>query len=158
MKEINIESKIYFGQLAEFSKEDQELIAYAIEALDNYYAKYSNFNVGAAIRLSDGKIIKGANQENASFPAGLCAERTAIFAAQAQYPDLSITALAVAARNCSGILNKPITPCGICRQTIQEIESRYHKPVRILLYGKDGVYALDGINKLLPLSFIGDDL
>ena len=69
MKEINIESKIYFGQLAEFSKEDQELIACAIEALDNSYAKYSNFNVGAAIRLSDGKIIKGANQENASFPA-----------------------------------------------------------------------------------------
>lgn len=158
MKEINIESKIYFGQLAEFSKEDQELIAYAIEALDNSYAKYSNFNVGAAIRLSDGKIIKGANQENASFPAGLCAERTAIFAAQAQYPDLSITALAVAARNSSGILNKPITPCGICRQVIQEIESRYHKPVRILLYGKDGVYAVDGIDKLLPLSFIGDDL
>lgn len=158
MKEINIESKIYFGQLAEFSKEDQELIAYAIEALDNSYAKYSNFNVGAAIRLSDGKIIKGANQENASFPAGLCAERTAIFAAQAHYPDLSITALAVAARNSSGILNKPITPCGICRQVIQEIESRYHNPVRILLYGKDGVYAVDGIDKLLPLSFIGDDL
>ncbi len=158
MRVINLNSEVCFGQLDEFSSEDQELIRVAIEATDNSYAKYSNFKVGAAIRLSNGMIIKGANQENASFPAGLCAERTAIFAAQAQYPDLAITALAVAARNNTGILGKPVTPCGICRQVIQEIESRYSVPVRILLYGTEGVYAIDGIDKLLPLSFIGDGL
>jgi len=158
MKEININSKVYFGQLEELVKEDQELIGFAIEATDNSYAKYSNFKVGAAIRLGNGMIIKGANQENASFPAGLCAERTAIFAAQAQYPDMPVTTLAVAARNSSGFLGKPVTPCGICRQVIQEIESRYRVPVRILLYGTEGVYVINGIEKLLPLSFIGDEL
>lgn len=158
MKELTINCKVYFGQLEEFPKEDQDLIGFAIEATNNSYAKYSNFKVGAAIRLGNGMIIKGANQENASFPAGLCAERTAIFAAQAQHPEIPITALAVTARNSTGILGKPVTPCGICRQVIQEIESRYNASIRILLYGTEGVYAINGIDNLLPLSFIGDGL
>ena len=104
MKEIGLHIKIHFYEMEELPKEERELVESAIAATDHAYAKYSNFRVGAAIRLSDGSVMIGANQENAAFPSGLCAERTAIFAAQAQYPEKAITMLAVAARNENGLL------------------------------------------------------
>ena len=98
--------------------------------------------------------ILGCNQENAAYPAGLCAERTAIFAAGAQYPDVPVKALAIAARTPSGKLqDEPVSPCGSCRQVIIETETRFHQPVRILLYGTKKVYVIDGISHLMPLSF-----
>ncbi|MBR3445385.1 MAG: cytidine deaminase, partial [Prevotella sp.] len=113
---------------------------------------------GAAIRLSDGSVMIGANQENAAFPSGLCAERTAIFAAQAQYPEKAITMLAVAARNENGLLKEPVTPCGSCRQVMLEVEDRYQQPMKVLLYGTDGVYVIDSAKDMVPLSFISENL
>ena len=154
MKNLKIEIPYQFAQLEELSKDEQELILLAKEATKNSYANYSHFYVGAALRLENGSTMIGANQENAAFPSGLCAERTAIFAAQAQHPELDITTLAIAARNDKGFLVDPITPCGACRQVILEIEDRYQKPVRILLYGSAGVYVINSVKDLLPFSFV----
>jgi cytidine deaminase len=158
MKTIDIHIKIGFCQLAELSAEDQELVQTAIKATDNSYSPYSNFRVGAAIRLADGSIVLGANQENAAFPSGLCAERTAIFAAQAQRPDQAILCLAIAARSAEGLLSEPVTPCGSCRQVMTEIEDRYKRPMRVLLYGTNGVYVMDSVKDLMPLSFVSENL
>lgn len=154
MKNLKIEINYKFAQPSELSDEDQELIQLAKIATNNSYATYSKFLVGAALRLSDGSTMIGANQENAAFPSGLCAERTAIFAAQAQHPEFDITTLAIAARNEKGFIAEPISPCGACRQVILEIEDRYKKPIRILLYGTDGVYILDSVKDLLPFCFV----
>ncbi|MBP3834473.1 MAG: cytidine deaminase [Prevotella sp.] len=158
MKEIGLHIKIHFYEMEELPKEERELVESAIAATDHAYAKYSNFRVGAAIRLSDGSVMIGANQENAAFPSGLCAERTAIFAAQAQYPEKAITMLAVAARNENGLLKEPVTPCGSCRQVMLEVEDRYQQPMKVLLYGTDGVYVIDSAKDMVPLSFISENL
>jgi len=154
MKEIEINIKIENCLMEELNNCDRELVNIAIKATDNAYATYSHFYVGAAVRLENGLIIIGANQENAAFPSGLCAERTAIFSAQAQHPDQPITTLAIAARNDNGLLTEPVSPCGACRQVILEIEDRYKRPIRILLYGTNGVYCISSVKDLLPLSFV----
>ena len=154
MKTIDINIKIRFCRLEELSEEDRQLVEMAVEATNNAYAKYSNFRVGAAVRLENGLLMKGANQENAAFPVTLCAERTDIFAAQANYPEQPITAIAIAAKNENGLLSEPITPCGSCRQVMLEIEDRYKRPLRILLYGQNGVYIVDTVKDLMPLSFV----
>lgn len=154
MRTIDINIKMQFCQPEELAAEDRQLVDAAVEATNNAYAKYSHFHVGAALRLENGMVVKGANQENAAFPSSLCAERTAVFAAQANYPDQPITTIAIAARNDKGLLQEPVTPCGSCRQVILEIEDRYKKPVRILLYGQSGVYIINTIKDLLPLSFV----
>ena len=158
MKNIKIEIGIKLCDFTELPKEEQEILTEAIRATDNSYANYSKFYVGAALRLNNGKIMIGATQENAAFPSGLCAERTAIFAAQANYPDQPIRTLAVAAKNSDGLLKQPVTPCGACRQVILEIEDRYKSPIRILLYGTEGVYCIDSVKDLLPLSFIDENM
>lgn len=154
MKEIDLNITISLASFEELEASDKELVEKAIAATDNSYAPYSKFNVGAALRLADGRIVIGANQENAAYPSGLCAERTAVFAAQANYPEQPITTLAIAARNVNGMMPKPITPCGACRQVILEIEERYRRPVRILLYGTEGVYIVSSVRDLLPLCFV----
>lgn len=154
MKQMKIEINYDFVSESELSKEDLELVNRAKEATKNSYANYSHFNVGAALRLENGDIIIGANQENAAFPSGLCAERTAVFAAQAQHPDQPIEALAIAAKNVNGFIKEPISPCGPCRQVILEVEDRYKKPVRIILYGTDGIYIIKSVKDLLPFSFV----
>lgn len=151
---MKIEINYDFVSELELSKEDLELVNRAKEATKNSYANYSHFNVGAALRLENGDIIIGANQENAAFPSGLCAERTAVFAAQAQHPDQPIEALAIAAKNVNGFIKEPISPCGPCRQVILEVEDRYKKPVRIILYGTDGIYIVKSVKDLLPFSFV----
>lgn len=158
MEQIDINISIESYQLDELSPQDQELIRAAIEATKNAYANYSRFYVGAALRLENGKIVIGANQENAAFPSGLCAERTAVFAAQANYPDSPIETLAIAGRNEKGVLPNPITPCGACRQVILEIEDRYKKPIKILLYGTQKIYCVKSVKDLLPLSFVDDNM
>lgn len=154
MKEKTLNIHYEVAQLGELSPEEQELVQQAKTATDNSYANYSHFHVGAACRLADGKIVIGANQENAAFPSGLCAERSAIFGAQSNYPEQAITTLAIAARNEHGFLKSPISPCGACRQVILEIEDRYKKPVRILLYGEEGTFCFASVKDLLPFSFV----
>lgn len=158
MKQIDINISIQSYQLDELSPQDQELVQAAIKATHNAYANYSRFYVGAALRLENGKMVIGANQENAAFPSGLCAERTAVFAAQANYPDSPIETLAIAGRNEKGVLPNPITPCGACRQVILEIEDRYKKPIKILLYGTQKIYCVRSVKDLLPLSFVDDNM
>lgn len=138
----------------ELQTSDEELVRCAMKATYHSYSEYSHFCVGAALRLDDGRIVIGANQENAAFSATLCAERSAIFAAQAQYPDHHIEALAIAARNENGFLADPISPCGECRQVMLGIEDRYKKPMRLLLYGTKCVYCVERAANLLPLSFV----
>lgn len=159
MKTLNINIPIEIRQIDELNDADKALIERAMKATENAYAPYSQFHVGACLRLADGTEMIGANQENAAYPSGLCAERTAIFAAQAQHPTLPVTALAIAAKNTSGEFTKiPTAPCGACRQAILEIEDRYQQPIRILLYGTDGTYIVKSIKDLLPLCFVGASL
>ena len=158
MKTIDIHINIGFCQIDELDDSDRQLIEKAIDATNNSYAKYSNFHVGAAVRLANDHIVIGANQENAAFPSGLCAERSAIFAAQSQWPEHAITSLAIAARNAGGLVREPVTPCGACRQVILEMEDRYKQPVRILLYGTNGVYVINSVKDLMPLCFVDENL
>ena len=158
MKTINLNIAIKHCQLDELSVADRELIEQAMKATDNAYAEYSHFYVGAALRLANGRIVIGANQENAAFPSGLCAERTAVFSAQANFPDQSIEALALVARNDNGLIDNPVTPCGACRQVLLGVEERYGLPMRILMYGKSGVYSVGSAKALLPLSFVDSSM
>lgn len=158
MEEIKLQTTFCFAQPEELSKDDKQLVERAIEATASSYSPYSHFAVGAALRLSDGTIVIGSNQENAAFPSGLCAERTAIFAAGATHPDKAVMALAIAARNEAGLTAEPVSPCGACRQVILEVEQRYNCAVRILLYGTNGVYIINSIRDLLPLCFVDESM
>jgi len=109
--------------------------------------------VGAAARLANGTVVTGTNQENAAYPSGLCAERTTLFYANSQYPDQAVETLAIAARNERDFLDDPIPPCGACRQVMLETEKRFKQPMRILLFGKKGIYEMKSVGALLPLSF-----
>jgi cytidine deaminase len=154
MKELTIQTSIAVAQMDELTDTERQLVRQAIEATSRSYAPYSHFNVGAALLLLNGETFIGCNQENAAFPAGLCAERSAIFAAGAQYPDQPVVMLAIAARNPQGELQEePVSPCGMCRQVLIETETRFRQPVRILLYGSRHIYIVDGIKQLMPLSF-----
>ena len=146
MQELELKSKIQVCQMDELTPEEQHLIQLAIEATDRSYAPYSKFRVGAAVRLDNGIELSGSNQENAAYPSGLCAERTTLFYAGAQYPDIPVRMLAIAARGTDGELTEdPTGPCGACRQVIIESETRAGNPIRILLYGRKFVYIIDGI-------------
>jgi cytidine deaminase len=154
MQELELKSTIQVCQMDELTPEEQHLLQLAIEATDRSYAPYSKFQVGAAVRLDNGIELSGSNQENAAYPSGLCAERTTLFYAGAQYPDVPVRMLAIAARGTDGELTEdPTGPCGACRQVIIESETRAGSPIRILLYGKKYVYVIDGIRPLMPLTF-----
>ena len=154
MKEVELKTVIQECQMDELSAEDRQLVEQAIEATRRSYAPYSHFHVGAAVRLENDEIVIGCNQENVAYPSGLCAERTALFAAGAQYPDVPVKVLAVAARGTDGeMTEEPTGPCGSCRQVIIESETRAKHPIRILLYGRRCVYIIDGIRQLMPLTF-----
>ena len=154
MEHLNFNINIDVCSKSELTTEEQQLTDRALQASYHSFAPYSHFHVGAAVLLENGITVIGANQENAAFPSGLCAERTAVFAAQANHPELSIKTIAIAARNANGFLKDPISPCGACRQVIFEIEDRYKQPVRILLYGTEGIYCFRSIKDLLPFSFV----
>jgi cytidine deaminase len=154
MKELELKSVISVCQMEELTVDERHLVELAIEATDRSYSPYSHFHVGAAVRLANGVEIIGCNQENAAFPAGICAERAALFAAGTQYPDQAVTMLAIAARGTDGeLMETPVSPCGTCRQVIIETETRFKHPVRLLLYGTKHTLIIDGIGALMPLSF-----
>lgn len=154
MEKVEVFSDIKLCQMDELSEPDRQLVEQAISATDNSYSPYSKFRVGAAVRLADGRTVKGANQENAAFSVTICAERSAIFAAQANYPEQAIVSIAIAARNDDGFTEQPVSPCGSCRQAMVEIEQKHSQPIHILLYGRKGVYVMDSIRNLMPLSFV----
>lgn len=153
MKEIKLEINIRSCAYEELSEEERRLINAAKEAATRSYAPYSRFHVGAAVLLASGIIVTGSNQENAAYPSGTCAERTTVFYANSQYPAQPIKVLAIAACDVSGFTKIPISPCGACRQVLLEAEQRYGCPMRILLYGTQEIYCLNGVKDLLPLSF-----
>ena len=154
MKSFTLTTEIKVYAMDELSETDHLLVQKAQEATLRSYAPYSHFQVGAAALLEDGTIITGTNQENAAYPSGLCAERTTLFYANSQYPDLSVKALAITARTPDGELcHTPVTPCGACRQVMVETEKRFGKPMRILLCGTEEVYIIESAQNLLPLSF-----
>lgn len=154
MKELNIEIAVKIYDYEELDAADRELMDAAREATNRSYAPYSHFSVGAAARLANGIVVTGTNQENAAYPSGLCAERTTLFYANSQHPDQAVTTLAIAARNeHDEFLESPIPPCGACRQVMLETEKRFKQPMRVLLYGKKGIYELKNVGELLPLSF-----
>lgn len=158
MKNLKLEIDYDLCSPDDLTEEERSVVRAACMMTRNSYAPYSHFHVGAAVLLNDGTIVKGANQENAAFPSGLCAERTAVFAAQANYPDQPVRILAIAASDANGLRDKPVTPCGSCRQVVLEVEERYHQPVEILLYGRSGVIRLRSIRDLLPFSFVDSDM
>lgn len=127
-------------------------------ATDHSYAPYSHFHVGAALLLDDGTVFRGTNQENAAFPSGLCAERTALFGLAAAHPERRILGMAVAARPATGDF-VPVTSCGACRQVMAEYEHRQHQAIPLLLPGPDGsIYRFRSLSDLLPFGFSADDL
>ena len=142
-------------ELAAHQAADAELLLQAHEATRQSYAPYSKFHVGAAVRLANGIVIKGCNIENAAYPSGLCAERVALFSAQAQYPDIPVVALAIAA--CSEIteVTDPVAPCGACRQVMVETEQLSNTPMRVICQGHTGpVFVFDGVETLMPFLFL----
>jgi cytidine deaminase len=140
---------------AELAIADRELLERAHETTYSSYAPYSNYHVGAAVRLANGMIFTGSNQENMAFPAGLCAERVAVFAAASAFPEVPFAAIAVTARAESFEVSDPVSPCGMCRQAIVEYELKFGNKIRVILGGNSGpVYIIQGMGTLLPLAFI----
>lgn len=158
MKKVIIKSEFSLFKFEELDDVLKILVSKAIDATDNSYSPYSNFKVGAALQLEDGTIVIGANQENAAFSVTMCAERSAIFNAQSNHPDLAITTIAIAAKNVNGLVHIPISPCGSCRQVILEMEQRYKRNIKILLCGSEGIYVINSIKDLLPLSFVDESM
>lgn len=142
-----------YQSLDELSQDDAYLIAKAREVSFNAWAPYSNFYVGAAVQLENGKIVTGNNQENAASPSGLCAERVALFSANANFPNSPVKAIAISAANGKGIVDNPVTPCGSCLQALLECEMRFDAPIRIILDGKSEILIVEGVGKMLPFFF-----
>ena len=154
MKKLTIEIPYEVYSFGELNEEDRNLVETAREATRKSYAPYSKFHVGAAALLENGIVVTGTNQENVASPSGLCAERTALFYANSQYPDTAVKALAIAACHADGSMNHaPISPCGACRQVMLETENRFGQPMRILLCGEEEVYEIESVKHLLPLCF-----
>jgi len=153
MKYFKITTKVQIFCYNELILEEKKLIDSAKIACSRAYAPYSQFQVGAAVLLANGEIITGNNQENIAFPSGLCAERTALFYANSQYPEQAVKLLAIAAYTQGDFIELPISPCGACRQVILETEMRYQSPIKIYLYGRKEIYVVEGIKDLLPLAF-----
>lgn len=151
-KEIKI-AYIEYESLDQLDPQDRELAEAAIEATKGSYAPYSGFNVGAAVRLDTGEIVKGANQENAAYPSGLCAERTAMFYASATYPDSIIESIAVTASQNGILCDSPASPCGACRQVMAQYQTKGGRPMSIILTGGKKIWKFDKVDDLLPLIF-----
>ncbi|MFD1015667.1 cytidine deaminase [Winogradskyella rapida] len=155
MKEVKLETTLQvYTDINEVSEDIQTLMQAAIEAREDAYAPYSKFNVGAAILLDNGEIVIGNNQENACFPSGLCAERTAIYYAGAKFPKAKMLTMAITASSQNQLTDKPIPPCGACRQAIAEYEIKQDLPIEIYFMGAQGkVVKSHSLANLLPLLF-----
>lgn len=142
-----------FQNIGELPENDQRLLNEARRITALAYAPYSGFHVGAAVLLDSGLIVTGNNQENSAYPSGLCAERVALFYANANFPDAGVKAIAVSAAKNGILVSESVKPCGACRQALAETEVRFETPIRIILDGQDSILVLQGVESLLPLSF-----
>lgn len=156
------ELKISFEEYAdrsELNTEDHSLLMSAIESVDKAYAPYSQYYVGAALKLKNGEVIQGNNQENVAYPSGLCAERIAIFYASSKYPEMEVESIAITAKARNFKIKEVVAPCGACRQVLAEYEMKQDKPIRIILQGDGGkVIILKSIEDILPLMFHAEEL
>lgn len=155
MEQRTITIPVCVKQESELTPGEQALVDAAKASTYRSYAPYSRFSVGAAALLADGTIVCGSNQENAAYPSGLCAERTAVFYANSRHPDQAVTTLCIAARDTNGQFTpRPISPCGACRQVLVETESRFPGiPMQVMLYGTAGTHIIPSAKDLLPVSF-----
>ena len=150
---------LLYESIDELNNEDALLLREARSVTQFAYAPYSNFKVGAFAKLENGKTVSGTNQENASFPAGICAERTLLSTASSLFPGVGIDAIAISYNNINGNSDKPVSPCGICRQSLVEFQDRTKKQIRIILSGMEGkVQVIENAKDLLPLVFGADDM
>ncbi len=152
MKTIRLETEVKVYAYDELSDDDRRLVDEAKRMTATSYAPYSRFHVGAAILMADGSVATGSNQENAAYPSGTCAERTAAYHASAVKPGVAMKKIAVAAWTGGRFQGRPISPCGACRQALAEYEKLYG-PIEVLLYGEECVYVLPSVASLLPLTF-----
>ena len=162
MKKANFkfEYEVY-DSVDELNEDDAKLVSKARKVTNSAYAPYSHFHVGAAALLDNGKMVTGTNQENASYPITICAERSLLAAASSLYPNVAIKTMAISYHNFNdkATSEKPISPCGMCRQSILEYEIRANAPIRIILSGVEGkIFIINSIKHLLPLSFTNADL
>lgn len=155
MKTISLESQIIvYESREEIPSDILRLLGEAEEAAKRAYAAYSHFQVGAAILMNNGKVVTGSNQENAVYPCGLCAERTAAFSASALFPEVPFSRIAITAINPVSPLKVPVSPCGSCRQVLFEYEQKFGQPIEVILAGQEGpVYHLHCVEDLLPYTF-----
>lgn len=155
MKEVKLETTLtVYEDIHQLPKDIKNLMDNSVEAREKAYAPYSKFHVGAALLLDNGEIVIGNNQENASYPSGLCAERTAIYYAGAKYPEAKILKMALTASSSHQVTDKPIPPCGACRQAIAEYEIKQKHPIEIYFMGAEGkVVKSHSLANLLPLVF-----
>ncbi len=157
-KEIKFSLRVY-DDSGELSAADNALMMQAKTALDSAYAPYSKFRVGAAVLLANGQVVTGTNQENASYPVGICAEGTALGTASSLYPNVAIKKIAITVKSETHVVDHPVAPCGICRQRLLEYENRYNQPIEIIVMGQEGkVYSIDTVKDILPLYFSKSDL
>jgi cytidine deaminase len=148
-----------YDSIDELTEEDAWLLNEAREVTEHAYAPYSHFHVGAVAKLANGEIVAGSNQENASFPVGLCAERVLLASASTLYPNVPIESMAISYLAGNGDSDHPISPCGICRQSLLEYEMRVGRPIRLVLGGMEGkIYIIPKASTLLPLAFTSDEL
>jgi cytidine deaminase len=153
---LNVEE---YGSINELNESDASLLSEAREVTQFAYAPYSNFHVGAIAKLINGKLVSGTNQENASFPAGICAERVLLSSAASQFPAIAIDTIAISYKNVKGKSDKPVSPCGLCRQSLAEYQQRMQKPIRVILSGMEGkIHIIENAAHLLPLAFDSEDL
>jgi len=154
MKKTQIITTVFeYDSVEELSQQDQVLVKNAKEAAHRSYAPYSKFNVGAALQLANGEIVQGNNQENSAYPSGLCAERVAVFYANAKFPNVAVKAIAITSRTNGSFLDTPVPPCGSCRQVLLETEDRYNQPIKVILCGEKKIRIVESIKQLLPLFF-----
>ena len=153
MTEKKVTTKIRVYAYNELNEEQKKLVDLAREATKNAYTPYSHFNVGAAILLENGVTVVGCNQENAAFPAGICAERSACFNAGANYPGVAFKMIAITAFHNGEFVEDPCAPCGVCRQALLEFETQAAKPMEVLLVGSEKIYRIESVKELLPLAF-----
>ena len=157
-QDFQFEFEVY-DSIDELTKEDAWLLDQAREITQHAYAPYSKFHVGAVAKLVNGEVVTGTNQENASYPVGICAERVLLSTASSLFPKIGIEAMAISYNNTKGESDQPISPCGICRHSLREFEIRTNHTIRLILGGMHGkVYVISDANYLLPLSFTPEDL
>ena len=158
MKDLIIQTRVSVCQPSELSNALRTLVEKAKAKTQDAYCPYSHYHVGAAALLADGQVITGCNQENAAYPSGLCAERTTLFAANANNPETPVEALAIACYTNGHFTQEPASPCGACRQVMLETEHRYGQPMKVILYGDKECYVFEKAADLLPVCFTNDSL